>query len=221
MNLVYNNRSGLYIGFHGCDEAIRDGLLRDPQSIKTSHNDYDWLGGGFYIWENNLDRALEWAKEKEKVGKIAKAAVIGVVYELGTCLDLTDSSCIKVLEEAYKSYMADVKATGKTIPTNKDVPRDENHDKLLRKLDCAVIDYTTISTDQCYLQDIEKNGFSAVKPYDSVRGCFTEGGKLFDTEIYAKTHIQVSIRNMNCIKGFFMPRKEISFPPKKKLAQNS
>lgn len=36
-----------------------------------------------------------------------------------------------------------------------------------------------------------------------------------ETEIYEKTHIQIAIRNLNCIKGIFMPRDEIKFPVKR------
>jgi hypothetical protein len=37
---------------------------------------------------------------------------------------------------------------------------------------------------------------------------------------FAKSHIQICIRNLNCIKGFFLPRQEIDFPewPEKEKA---
>jgi len=61
--------------------------------------------------------------------------------------------------------------------------------------------------------DILKKGFSDYKHFDTVRSIFTEGGPAFDgAGIQAKNHIQICIRNLNCIKGFFIPRKEIKFP---------
>jgi len=29
--------------------------------------------------------------------------------------------------------------------------------------------------------------------------------------LFAKSHIQICVRNPNCIKGFFMPRREMDF----------
>ena len=67
----------------------------------------------------------------------------------------------------------------------------------LHKLDCAVIEYLHKS-----FEDAED---SIV--YDSVRGVFYEGDVAYKgAEIRKKNHIQVCLRNMNCIKGFFLPR---------------
>jgi len=63
------------------------------------------------------------------------------------------------------------------------------------------------------IKDVEDNGFSSHKIFDSTRGVFTEGGPIFPgAGILEKSHIQICIRNPNCIKGFFLPRKEIAFP---------
>lgn len=62
--------------------------------------------------------------------------------------------------------------------------------------------------------DTQERGFSTAYPFDSVRGAFTEGGPAFEgAGLHAKTHIQLCIRNMNCIHGFFLPRKETAFVP--------
>jgi len=63
-----------------------------------------------------------------------------------------------------------------------------------------------------FRDDMRTQGFTNYKIFDSTRGVFTEGGPAFDgAGIYAKSHIQICIRNLNCIKGFFLPRKEIDF----------
>ena len=104
-------------------------------------------------------------------------------------------------------------AVGKKLPVNRDLPRDQHKDKILRELDCAVIEYmhkTILRTSQIEIQTI---GFSDSKIFDSARGVFTEGGPVFaGAGILEKSHIQVCIRNPNCIKGFFLPRKETKFP---------
>jgi len=44
-------------------------------------------------------------------------------------------------------------------------------------------------------------------PFDSVRGVFFEGDELYPGAGFkVKNHIQLCIRNPNCIKGYFLPR---------------
>jgi hypothetical protein len=44
--------------------------------------------------------------------------------------------------------------------------------------------------------------------FDSVRGVFWEGRELYPNAGFReKDHIQICIRNPNCIKGFFYPRE--------------
>ena len=67
-------------------------------------------------------------------------------------------------------------------------------------MDCAVIE-TLIST-----KEIEKE---KKKYYDSVRGVFFEGAESYPSAGFReKNHIQICIRNPNCIKGYFIPREE-------------
>ena len=201
------------IGFHGCDESVRDMLVNNPNKIKKSQEAFDWLGNGFYVWENNYARALMWAEDKLKRGRLSKPSVVGVVYQLDYCLDFTDSEYINILETYYELLKADLQVAGKELPTNKDLPKDKHHDLILRELDCAVIEYLHAKIDEKINEDMNAKGFSDLKMFDTVRGIFTEGGPAFEgAGIQAKNHIQVCIRNINCIKGFFIPRNEVKFP---------
>lgn len=40
---MYNQRPNLILGFHGCDETVRDQLLLNPNNYKMSKENYDWL----------------------------------------------------------------------------------------------------------------------------------------------------------------------------------
>lgn len=201
---MYSSRSNILIGFHGCDESARNELLTKPKNVKISEKPFDWLGHGFYVWENNYDRALEWAKDKQKRGKIKKASVIGVVFTLDYCLDLIDSEFIKMLSIYYKLMEKDFNSIEKELPKNKDVKEDEHKDLLIRELDCAVIQYL----HQKIKEEINNNKNTSIKEFDSARGVFTEGGPAFPgAGVQKKSHIQICIRNMDCIKGFFLPRK--------------
>jgi len=64
--------------------------------------------------------------------------------------------------------------------------------------------------DEQYSGDIKKQGFSNFRQFDTARGVFTEGGPAFPgAGIQKKSHIQICVRNTKCIKGFFLPRKEL------------
>lgn len=82
---------------------------------------------------------------------------------------------------------------GKPMPQNIDVK--DNNDLLLRYLDCAVLERI-----HQYNEERNKRG------YDSVRGIFLEGNPVYENSgIMEKTHVQLCIRNPNCIKGYFKP----------------
>lgn len=88
---MYNVRPNTIIAFHGCDLSIRTKLVNYPNEVEISDKPYDWLGSGFYFWENNYDRALQWAKDKKAKGGIKNEAVVGAVLQLGNCCDFLDS----------------------------------------------------------------------------------------------------------------------------------
>lgn len=210
---MYNYRPNLYIGFHGCDESVRDSLVIQPNTVKMSEKPFDWLGHGFYVWENNYERALRWAQDKQEQGKIKNASVVGVVYLLGNCLDFTDTKFIDAIGVYFESLKQDVEKVGDKLPTNKDANDDEFRDKLIRELDCMVIQHLHQKIKEEIDSDVLTQGYSELKHFDSARGLFTEGGPAFPgAGIRKRNHIQICIRNKNCIKAFFIPRKENSFP---------
>ena len=210
---MYNDRPNLFLGFHGCDKSIRNQLVINPNSVKKSREIFDWLGHGFYVWENNYDRALKWAEDKKERGTLKNPSVVGVVYQLNHCLDFTDSTFIDIISTYYALMKTDFLTLEKELPKNKDLANDVFHDLILRELDCAVIEYMHQKVAEEIANDIILNGFSNLKHFDTTRGVFTEGGPAFDgAGIQTKNHIQICIRNLNCIKGFFIPRQEIKFP---------
>lgn len=98
---MYSKLPNLVIAFHGCDKAVFDDVIKSGGQLRPSQNDYDWLGGGIYFWEQNYERALRWAEQKKSWGSFDEPAVIGAVIDLGRCLNLTDSRYIDLLEEEY------------------------------------------------------------------------------------------------------------------------
>lgn len=198
---MYSTRSGYILGFHGCDEKIRNKVIKGDLDLLKSENSYDWLGHGIYFWDSNPSRALEWAKHVNQnpdisKSKIKKPSVLGAVIDLGYCLDLLESSNLKVLKTTYEILVQRFDNSGFLLPQNKALSKDK--DLLLRDLDCAVIEL---------LHEI-KSGEKLAKPFDSVRGVFWEGTEIYPNAGFKeKNHIQICIRNPNCIKGYFIPRK--------------
>ncbi|MBX7045033.1 MAG: hypothetical protein K1X86_04270 [Ignavibacteria bacterium] len=191
---MYSIRSGLILGFHSCDKKIRDSVLKGSDKLKKSNNEYDWLGHGIYFWENSLERAEEHAEELLKSphktkGKINNPTVLGAVLSLGNCLDLLDSKSIEVVRNAYETLIE----TSSVIPENKKPKGGKNI--LIRNLDCAVIEMVHSINESL-----------GERRYDSVRGMFEEGDELYPNSGFkTKNHIQICIRNPNCIKGYFLP----------------
>ncbi len=188
--------SRFIVGYHGGDaQAIRNVLLGE-EPLAHSRNDYDWLGSGIYFWEQGPARAFEFAvaEAKRKPSKIKNPDVVGAYIFLGNCFDLLDVNFTKILAAFYDDFVADLTARGEPIPTNERMRGDGT--KLLHRLDRAVIEYT--------LAVLELNNG---QKFDSVRGAFVEGDRIYpDAEIYQKTHIQIAVRNPDCILGYFKPK---------------
>jgi len=209
---MYDVKPNLIIGFHGCDEESRNNLLNYPNNVAISRENYDWLGHGIYFWENNYDRALQWAKDKQKRGLIKKPVVIGAVLQLNYCCDFLDSKYVATIQGYHDLMVSAYRAAGKELPKNKDLPKDQYKDKILRELDCAVIEFMNQRILAEAQEEMKKQEYTNIKIFDSTRGVFTEGGPAYNgAGIFEKSHIQICIRNPNCIKGFFLPRKEIDF----------
>ncbi len=198
---LYNISPHYIIGFHGCDKETADNVICKNEILLPSQNDYDWLGHGQYFWENDYFRALEFAnflKENPKRSKlkIKNPAVIGAVICLGNCLDLTKRDSISLLKRTYEIYRQSAESNKFEIPKNEKGSKNDM-DFLKRNLDCAVIEY--------FISAMKKDNNAN---YDSVRGVFIEGQEIYENAGFKdKTHIQICIKNPNCIKGYFYPRK--------------
>ena len=185
------------LAYHGCNRAVGERILAGDADLRLSENDYDWLGGGIYFWENNPARALEWARLVQRHGKVSrthilKPFVIGAVVDVGNCLDLLEAESIRIVEESHRRLKAAFDSAGMTMPENRIV----GGEMALRHLDCAVINYAH--------QFAEGAG---KPPFDSVRAAFVEGDALNPgAGFHRHTHVQLCIRDARQIVGYFRPR---------------
>ena len=209
---MYDVKPNLIIGFHGCERSVRDAILMNPNDYKISQKPFDWLGHGFYFWENNYDRAWQWAEEKKERGKIKEPAVIGAVLYLGHCCDFLDKRYIQHLIYYFNLMKSQYEQMGIALPQNRDLEQDAHKNKIFRNLDCAAIEFMHAEISKRLKTDMAEKGYSKYKIFDSTRGVFIEGGPAFEgAGLFDKSHIQICIRNPNCIQGFFMPREETDF----------
>jgi hypothetical protein len=185
--------SSFVLGYHGCDREVGEALLDHSEQLKPSENDYDWLGGGTYFWEANPVRGLEFAHQLQMrrrggANEIKAPYVIGAVIDLRFCLDLMSSTGMRAVQQSYRELSDAFAKASKDLPAN-----ERGEDLLFRRLDCAVINY---------LHAIRKRTGDA--PFDTVRGLFVEGEPAYPGAGFrAKTHTQICVRNIECIKGVF------------------
>lgn len=205
---MYKSLPYFVLGFHGCDRDVAEKILGSGnEHLKHSENDYDWLGNGIYFWENNPERALQYARHLKRYptrgkAKITNEAVIGAIIDLGNCLNLLEAQSLQTIKASYDLLLHSHKLSGFPLPENAK-PLGEEEDVLLRRLDCAVVEMT-----HAFYASTGK------KPFDTVRGVFWEGKELYPNAGFReKNHIQICVRNLNCIKGYFHPRKALdAFP---------
>jgi hypothetical protein len=173
--------------------------------FNASQNDYDWLGHGVYFWEANPVRGLEfarllqkWRAENGRLPEIREPYVIGAVIELGFCLDLFSSSGTEAVSRAHADFLEYCTKANAKIPEN-----SGGRDLLFRHLDCAVINH---------LHAVRRS--ARLAPFDTVKGPFIEGGPIYpNSGFYEKTHIQICVLNLECIKGVFrVPDDQLDSP---------
>lgn len=207
---MYSKNGNYILGFHGCTQKVADILLgSDTPTFKISQNTYDWLGHGMYFWENDPARAISFIAERqsrilkdtdsspEQKEKYQHITVVGAVIDLAHCLNLTEIASLNKVKETYQWFVEECEENNMELPVNKDAKG--NHDLLFRNLDCAVIQF---------LHAIQENE-EGLQPYDTVKGMFKEGEPLYEGAGFLdKTHIQICVRNHECIKGYFRPITE-------------
>jgi hypothetical protein len=109
-------------------------------------------------------------------------------------MSLADYGVMEDIKEAYKRMKALFDSSSEPLPKNQ-TKKDGIY--LRRPLDCAVIDMVH------FLRAEEEK-----REYDTVMGIFEEGPRAFPgVGFKEKTHIQIAVRNPNCIIGYFQVRR--------------
>ncbi|WP_083386251.1 hypothetical protein [Acidithiobacillus ferrivorans] len=192
---LYQNRPSFALGFHGTDEHVAAGVISGGVHLTRSENTYDWLGSGIYFWDSDPQRALEWAQHGHAQGAINDPGLVGAIFDLGICLDLTTRTALDEVARAYDLLTSTYASSGNMPPVNSGGP-----DLLKRALDCEVIEALHGYRHQ-----------RGLPPYDSVRAPFLEDSPLYPGAGFrVRNHIQIAVRNIACIKGYFRPIQDAS-----------
>lgn len=134
---------------------------------------------------------MDWASRK------TRPFVVGAVIDLGRCFNLTDVDALQELRTAHELLQVSAQAQGVQLPVNK----GRTQDKLLRYLDRAVFEFMhELRAEPAPL------AAAPLPPYDMVRAPFLEGEELYPGAGFKSlNHVQVAVRNLDCIKGYFLP----------------
>lgn len=198
----------LVLAYHGCDLETAQELL-GGSLFQPSRKDYDWLGAGVYFWENDVVRAYQWATEARRNFK--HPSVVGAAIELSNCLDLTTQAGIEAVKLAHHQFITLAERKGVPIPENVDPAKQTGGDRIIRRLDCAVMNYLYGIRETAQESDPQS------QPYTTVRALFPEGNKLYPSAGFLdKTHIQICVREPEQILGVFRipewQRTELELP---------
>jgi hypothetical protein len=193
---LYKVQPAFVLGFHGCDVAVAAKVIAGEEHLNPSTKSYDWLGSGAYFWEGSPHRAMEWAEDMAarpgtSPNRIQRAGVVGAIIDLRNCFNLFDSAALDELRDAWNLFKLTSDRDGFPLPENK----GGTPDRLGRFRDRAVIEFMHTLRQE-----------TGLPMYDSVRAAFPEGGRLYPGAGFTKrSHIQIAVRNLACIKGYFRP----------------
>jgi hypothetical protein len=196
--------AGITLGFHGCCRSVGESVLAGESELLPSQNAHDWLGGGIYFWEGDPHRALKWAKflsENPSISKrpVSEPFVVGAIIRPGRCLDLSQDASREIVREAFFALKRAYAVAGIAMPRNESSGAGDN-DLVKRLLDCAVFEFVH------HMRETGAGESGKREPFDSIRAAFPEGEPLFEgAKVSEKSHVQICVRNPECILGYFRP----------------
>ena len=199
------NDGHLQIGYHGCDVTVRDALVSGRLIPASSDNQYDWLGPGFYMFEGDHDRAMAFAEaaanqpqRRLTARPIATPAVVGCIFSVHRCLDMTTKAGRLEFENAYLLLHARRIVSGDQLPVNS-AANTGDEEMLLRGLDRAVFQFIHAKRVRTHRDD----------HFQAVRGAFRQGPEIAPSSgFHRDSHVQIALRDFTCIKGWFLPEGE-------------
>lgn len=213
----------LVLAYHGCDISTRDALIRgDINCLNQSNNKYDWLGKGIYMFLDDPERALKLAtyaaQNPDKIltkRPIVEPSVVGCILDVDRWLDLSTENGRKHFQTGVTS-LKEAAEVAKELNPNYESPVNKpafegDQDILHRAYDCAVVNMIHEVRNVAHIKAIESGIMKKIHdtmPFQATRSIFEQGESVESSRIYDGSHTQISVRDDECIKGWFLLRGE-------------
>jgi hypothetical protein len=177
------------IGYHGTRLSVALDIVSRRRGFKYSSNRDDWLGHGVYFWEYAPKQALWWAERRHKrQGWNEPIAIVASMVRLGFCFDLLDPDNARHLARLHDDFILAQNDAGLKVP--------RNYNKY-KALDCAVLQYAYAAIEETESVRV-----------DSARAVYVPTGtgkRLWKRSWLSRdSHIQVCVRNPQCILGTWL-----------------
>ena len=95
--------------YHGTTIDRVDSIMKGV--FYPSQNEWEWLGWGFYLFQDAPYHAAKWAASKAKRRK-SEAAIIGATVDLTNCFDLIDIDTWEYATEFIRNFGESAKGEG-------------------------------------------------------------------------------------------------------------
>lgn len=176
------------VGYHGTKKSTALRIIQGESVFDPSENEDDWLGHGIYFWEYAPQQAWLWAQQRKRSkGWDDEIAVVASMIRLGFCFDLLDPENVKDLGRFHQAYEKGMRENGHPLPVNV-----MSH----KRLNCGVFQFAyTYMESQGDTVDTCRAVFVPSTKVDRIWG---------GSGINAHAHIQVCVRNADCILGTWL-----------------
>lgn len=181
--------------YHGTTLSNALTVVQHQAPFDHSDNGGDWLGKGVYFFEDNLIRAIDWAKGRVSqlalTGKVEDPAVIAAELDLSQCLDI----CSSDWDDALREVANRLELAGEL--------RHQHGPLLFTALRTPVViaDHAMhISTacentaDAHVIDTLIEDLTGAGEVITAIRGAFPSGIQLYrNSYFFDQTHIQIAV----------------------------
>ncbi len=185
-------------GFHGTTQSSAREVLKTGATIKLSSKPGNWLGRGFYFFEENAEMAALWALEqvnvRARMGFFTSRTVLQADLDLADCLD----HCTTKWHDPLKAFAENLQRDGK-LPEQFGPEFETANEKFIKVEDYTVtprpgIDPLDHFADSAAINALVEDLIASGHPISCVRAAFIAGSQTFpNSHLFRDTHIQIAV----------------------------
>jgi hypothetical protein len=185
-------------GFHGTTRSSAHELIKPGVVPKLTSRPGNWLGLGFYFFEENFEMATVWALEqvglRARLGSFDSPAVLVADLDLTDCLDLCTPKWHGPLEASSQK----LERSGR-LPQQFGPEFESADGKLSKVEDYSLVPKPGIDpldhfADSAAINALVEDLIASGHPVSCVRAAFTAGRQTFrNSHLFRDTHIQIAV----------------------------